>query len=216
MSLSSSIRRVVWCSGLLVVAACAPRIRPMPGVAPATTALPALTVGAVPQRVTFTWELNEGEMVARGDGVARIAPPDSVRVDLFLGGGFGRAAAAILIGDSVRVPPGGEEEARLLPPPPLMWAAFGRLAVPAVPDTTVRVSGDTLRAELGRPARWRLVAARGQLLRLERISGDRIVEWVQRVPGREVRYELSGHRSLVLHVDAQQPSAAFDASVWHF
>ena len=204
------------CATLAGAAACAPRIQPMPGVAPATIALPPLTVAPTPQRVTFRWELNDGDMVARGDGVARISPPDSVRVDLFLGGGFGRAAAAILIGDSVRVPPGGESEAGLLPPPPLMWAAFGRLAVPALADTVVRVSGDTIRAELGRPARWRLVAARNQLLRLERISGDRIVEWVQRTPGREVRYELSGRRSLVLHVDAQQPSAPFDASVWHF
>lgn len=206
----------VACATLVGAAACAPRIQPMPGVAPATISLPPLTVAPTPQRVTFRWELNDGDMVARGDGVARIAPPDSVRVDLFLGGGFGRAAAAILIGDSVRVPPGGESEAGLLPPPPLMWAAFGRLAVPPLADTVVRVSGDTIRAELGHPARWRLVAAQNQLLRLERISGDRIVEWVQRTPGREVRYELSGRRSLVLHVDAQQPSAPFDASVWHF
>jgi hypothetical protein len=204
------------CGAVVAAAACAPRIQPMPGVAPATITLPPLTVAPTPQRVTFRWELNDGDMVARGDGVARIAPPDSVRVDLFLGGGFGRAAAAILIGDSVRVPPGGESEAGLLPPPPLMWAAFGRLAVPPLADTVVRVSGDTIRAELGHPPRWRLAAARDQLLRLERISGDRIVEWVQRTPGREVRYELSGRRSLVLHVDAQQPSAPFDASVWHF
>lgn len=200
----------------LAGAACAPHIQPMPGVAPATTALPALALAPTPQRVTFRWELNDGDMVARGDGVARIEPPDSARVDLFLGGGFGRAAAAILIGDSVRVPPGGEDAASLLPSPPLMWAALGRLAVPSVADTTVRVSGDTIRAELGRPARWRLISAGGELLRLERISGDRIVESVQRTPGRDVRYELSGRRSLVLHVDAQQPSAPFDASVWKF
>lgn len=216
MSLRLSGSRVALSAALFVVAACAPRIQPMPGVAPAITALPPLALAPTPQRVTFRWELNDGQMVARGDGVARIAPPDSVRVDLFLGGGFGRAAAAILVGDSVRIPKGGEDEAQLLPSPPLMWAAFGRLAVPALPDTVVRVSGDTIRAELGKPARWRLVAAGGELLRLERISGDRIVEWVQRTPGREVRYELSGRRSLVLHVDAQQPSAPFDASVWQF
>jgi len=212
----ASVLGAAACATLVVAGACAPRIQPMPGVAPATIALPPLTVAPTPQRVSFRWELNDGDMVARGDGVARIAPPDSVRVDLFLGGGFGRAAAAILIADTVRVPPGGEAEAGLLPPPPLMWAAFGRLAVPALADTLVRVSGDTVRAELGHPARWRLVAAHGELLRLERISGDRIVEWVQRTPGHEVRYELSGRRSLVLHVDAQQPSAPFDASVWHF
>lgn len=216
MNVTRSGPAALSCALLLVVTACAPRIQPMPGVAPAIAALPPLALAPTPQRVTFRWELNEGDMVARGDGVARIAPPDSVRVDLFLGGGFGRAAAAILIGDSARVPPGGEAQAKLLPPPPLMWAAFGRLAVPPLADTVVRVSGDTIRAELGHPARWRLVAAAGQLVRLERIAGDRVVEWVQRSPGGEVRYELSGRRSLVLHVDAQQPSAPFDAAVWHF
>lgn len=196
--------------------ACAPRVHPMPGVAPATIALPALGLAPVPRRTTFTWELNDQTIVARGDGVARMAPPDSARVDLFLGGGFGRAAAAILIGDSLRVPPGAGDEAKMIPPAPLMWAALGRLAVPALPDTVVRVSGDTVRAQIGRPARWRLTAVGNQLVRLERISGDRIVEWVDRNPGREVRYELSGRRSLVLHVDTQQPSPPFDASVWTF
>lgn len=195
---------------------CAPRVHPMPGVAPATVALPALGLAPAPQRVTFTWELNDQTIVARGDGVARMQPPDTARVDLFLGGGFGRAAAAILVGDTLRVPPGAGDEAHLIPPPPLMWAALGRLAVPALPDTVVRVSGDTLRAQIGRPAAWRLTAVGNQLVRLERISGDRIVEWVSRNPGHDVRYELSGRRSLVLHVDTQQPSPPFDASVWTF
>lgn len=200
----------------VVVTACAPRVRPMPGIAPATVALPALGLAPTPRRVTFTWELNDQTIVARGDGVARMTPPDTARVDLFLGGGFGRAAAAILVGDTLRVPPGAGDEAKMIPPPPLMWAALGRLAVPALPDTVVRVSGDTIRAQIGRPARWRLTAVGNQLVRLERISGDRIVEWVTRNPGHDVHYELSGRRSLVLHVDTQQPSPPFDASVWTF
>jgi hypothetical protein len=166
------------------------------------------------QQVAFKWEMDDNTIVARGDGVARLAPPDSARVDLFLAGGFG-AAAAVLIGDSLRVPRGGGVE-RMVPPPPLLWAALGRLALPAVPDTIIRVLGDTLRASLGTPVQWRVTAVANELTRVERISGDRIVEWVERIPGQRVRYELSGQRSLVLHIQTRQPAPPFDASIWRF
>ena len=45
-------------------------------------------------------------MTARGEGVARIASPDSVRMDFFLGGGLG-SGAAVLIGDSLSGPGAG-------------------------------------------------------------------------------------------------------------
>lgn len=200
--------------GFTVACATGARIAPLPGVEPAHATLPRLAGPPTHERVTFRWELNDNDVVARGDGVARIAPPDSARVDLFLGGGFG-GAAAVLIGDSLRVPPGGTG-ADLVPPPPLLWAAFGRLAVPALPDTIVRVAGDTLRATLGRPVQWRLTVVGADLVRLERVSGDRVVEWVERRPNKHVRYELSGRRSLVLNIENQQPSAAFDAAIWRF
>ena len=199
---------------IATVGACAPVIHPLPGVAPANPELPTFPLPPTPQRVDFRWELNDGPTVARGDGVARLGPPDHARVDLFLGGGFG-GAAAILVGDSLIVPPGAGG-LDLVPPAPLLWAALGRLALPAVRDTIIRVSGDTLRASLGRPVQWRITAVRGQLTRVERIAGDRIVEWVERQPGKHVRYELSGHRSLVLDIQNQQPAAGFDDSIWRF
>ncbi len=217
---SLPIRAAVAIGSIGAISACAtaPRIAPLRGVAPAVTALPSLALPDTRQRVTFKWELNDNSsdspIIARGDGVARIAPPDTARVDLFLGGGFG-AAAAVLVGDSLRIPRGGGI-AELIPPPPLLWAALGRLALPAISDTIVRVSGDTLRASLGRPVQWRITAVGNTLTRVERIAGDRIVEWVDRTPGKHVRYELSGRRSLVLDIENQQPSAAFDASIWRF
>ena len=212
----SRSRALVTAAALLgVLAACAPRIAPLPGVAPVNAVLPRIGVPSTPRKITFRWELNDNSIVARGDGVARLEPPDSGRVDLFLGGGFGGAAAAVLIGDTLRVPPGSDVE-RMIPPPPLLWAALGRLALPPVRDTIIRVSGDTLRASLGSPVQWRVTAVGNELVRVERISGDRIVEWVQRVPGRKVTYELSGRRSLVLDIESQQPAAPFDASIWRF
>jgi len=195
--------------------ACAQRIQPLTGVAPANSVLPQFDLPPTPEKLTFNWELNDNSMVARGDGVARLGPPDHARVDLFLGGGFGGAAGAVLVGDSLIVPPGARG-LDLVPPAPLLWAALGRLAVPAVSDTVIRVSGDTLRASLGDPVAWRITAINGQLVRLERISSGRIVEWVERNPGKKVRYELSGRRSLVLDIQNQQPVAQFDASIWRF
>lgn len=194
--------------------ACAPRAGPITGIAPAPgTALPRFAIPAGSRRLDFTWELDDGSMVARGDGVARLAGPDSARVDLFLGGGFG-GAAVVLVGDSVRVPPHASG-ADLIPPPPLLWAALGRLAVPPLPDTVIRLAGDTLRATLGAPVRWRVRAVRDSLRRVARIARGRVVEWVER-DGGAVRYELAGRRSLTLRIHRDQPSPSFDASIWRF
>lgn len=206
---------VVAISGAISLVGCAPRIQPLPGVAPASYQLPSFPLPPTPQKITFKWEVNDNSIVARGDGVARLGPPDHARVDLFLGGGFGAAAGAVLVGDSLIVPPGARG-LDLVPPAPLLWAALGRLALPAVADTIIRVSGDTLRASLGAPVQWRITAVGGQLTRVERIAGARIVEWVERIPGKQIRYELSGRRSLVLNIETQQPVAQFDASIWRF
>jgi hypothetical protein len=207
--------RLVAMSLLAVAAACAPRTPPLPGVAPLNATLPSFPLPVTPQKITFKWEMDQGQIVARGEGVARLGPPDHARVDLFLGGGFGAAAAAILVDDSLLVPPGSNGR-DLVPPAPLLWAALGRLALPAVSDTIIRVSGDTLRASLGSPVQWRITAVGNQLTRVERVAGDRIVEWVDRVPGKKIRYELSGRRSLVLDIEIQQPVPPFDASIWRF
>lgn len=200
---------------LYVVGACAPRIQALPGIAPVNATLPSFALPVTPQKITFKWELNDNSMVARGEGVARLGPPNHARVDLFLGGGFGAAAAAILEGDSLIVPPGARG-LDLVPPAPLLWAALGRLVLPPVADTIIRVSADTLRASLGAPVQWRITSVDGQLTRVERVAGDRIVESVDRNPGKQIRYELSGRRSLVLDIETQQPVAPFDASIWRF
>lgn len=191
-----------------------PHIQPLTGVAPAQAVLPSFSVTAGQHRLPFRWEMNDHDLLARGDGVARIAGPDSARVDLFLAGGFG-SASAILIGDSMQTPPGARM-VDLVPPSPLLWAALGRLAVPALADTVIRVAGDTLRAEIGRPVQWRILAIGSELRRVERVAGDRIVEFVARDPAtKQVRYELAGQRSLQLTIGEEQP-ATFNASIWQY
>jgi hypothetical protein len=167
------------------------------------------------RRVVFQWELKDQDMTARGDGVARIAYPDSVRLDFFLGGGHG-SGAAVLIGDSLTVP-GPEMARRLIPPRALLWAALGQLVVPVERDTVVRVDGSTVRADIGSPVRWRVTFQGDSLERLERIDGGRLREWIERGPQQRIRYrhESSG-RMLILVIQRSDAVTAFDPSIWRF
>jgi hypothetical protein len=199
-------------SGLLAVA-CAPRLRPLAG-APAPARLPVAELPSGHRRVIFTWELRDPDFQLRGEGVARIASPDSARLDFFVASGLG-GGRAVLIGQSLRVP-GGDFVRRLVPAPPLLWAALGRLALPAARDTVVRLEGGVLRADIGAPPAWRVTFRGDTLARLDRVSGDRVTEWVERPTVDRVRYRHeSARRDLTLAVQRviDEPSG-FDASIW--
>jgi hypothetical protein len=152
-------------------------------------------------------------MTARGDGVARIAYPDSIRLDFFLGGGYG-SGVAVLIGDSLTVP-GPDMARRLVPPRALLWAALGQLVLPAERDTVVRVDGSTLRADIGSPVHWRVTFNGDSLARLERVDGGRLREWVERGSDQRIQYrhESSGRR-LFLVIQRSDAVTPFDSSIW--
>jgi hypothetical protein len=197
----------------LVAVACVPRARPLTGeVAPAR--LPRAELPDTFQKIVFRWEAIEGSIMARGEGVARLAPPDSARLDLFLAGGFG-SGHAFLIGDTVRAP-GGDAVRRLLPPPALLWAGVGRLAVPPAADTVARTSGDTLRADIGRDPTWRVTFVSDRLARVERIEYGRVIEWLSRAEDGNVRYQnQDAGRSLRLRITRADTVPEFDATIWH-
>ncbi|MEO7456179.1 MAG: hypothetical protein ABIY52_07940 [Gemmatimonadaceae bacterium] len=175
-----------------------------------------LPIGTLPKgrrQITFQWELRDGDISARGDGVARIASPDSVRLDFFLGGGFG-SGVAVLIGDSLQVP-GPDFARKLVPPRALLWAALGRFDVPAEPDTVVRVDAGVLRADIGAPVHWRATFRGDTLSRLERVDGGRLQEWVDRSPDQKVQYRNeAARRSLSLVILRSDVVAFFDPSIW--
>jgi hypothetical protein len=207
---------VVVCTTLAPAAAlasCAPRLPPLAG-APAPVRLPRAELPPGHRRVIFDWDLRDTEFHARGEGVARIAPPDSVRLDFFLSGGLG-GGRAVLIDQSIRAP-GGELVRRLLPPPPMIWAALGRLALPAANDTTVHVDNGVLRADVGAPPAWRVTFRGDTLVRLDRVSGDRVAEWVERSSPDRVRYRHeTGRRELTLRVQrVLEEASPFDATIW--
>lgn len=199
---------------LPVIAGCVPKAHALPGV-PTPASLPPIEIPRGHTRYVFDWKYEDPDIHASGDGALRAAYPDSARLDLFIGGGMG-AGGAVLIGDRLYAP-GPDALRRVIPPAPLLWAALGRLAVPAAADTTARLDGDTLRADIGRGNVWRVTIAGGALRRLERIDDGRIVQSVVRADDRHVRYfDAASRRSLELVITSVDSNAEFDASIWSF
>jgi hypothetical protein len=201
---------------LIALSACAPKAPPLVGV-PAPAVLPAAQLPPVHRKIVFHYDFSDPDFRLRGEGVARVSPPDSVRLDFFVNNqGAGRA---FLIGDSVRVPQGAAPMRGLLPPPPLLWAALGRLDVPAARDTIARVDGDTLRVDIGRDEGWRATFAGGSLRRLDRLDGGRIPQWVARagegpLDGPVHYEEPRAHRTLDLTILRVDTLPGFDATIW--
>lgn len=187
---------------------------PLPGeIAPAQT-LPSISLPEGSRHLVFNWDYEDSDLTGRGEGSARIAPPDSARVDLFLGGGMGGAAA--LVGDTLRTP-GIDLIKRYLPPPAMLWAGLGRLTVPPLADTVVRTEGDVVRADIGRPVTWRVTVKSGQLIRLDRIDSGRIVEWVTRDSTGSLEYQVPAERRrLTIKVTRTRQVGGFDSSIFSF
>lgn len=211
----SRIAYVLSAIATLLAIGCAPRLTPLPGTSVPAVALPRTELAPGSQRIVFRWELEDPDMVARGDGAARVTAPDSARLDFFLAGGFA-GGAAVLIGQDLRVPSTAAAiSRRLVPPPPMLWATLGRLALPVMRDTVVRVDGDTLRADIGAPIAWRVTFVRDTLRRIERVDGARVVEWVQRLPDGRLRYRHEvNRRQLDLTITRTDRISGFDSAIW--
>jgi hypothetical protein len=197
--------------GLPMGCATAPRAGPLAGV-PVAASVPDTRLRHGYRRVVFAWEYKERLGSAKGDGVARIAPPDSVRIDLFLENGS-YAGFVVMIADSL-TSVAQDEARRSLPPPPLLWAALGVVRVTAA-DTIARQDGDTLRVEIGREPAWRLAFASRLLGRMERIAVGKIEQTVERKDSTHVVYRQPGAgKSLVLTIRGFFSETGFDAAIW--
>lgn len=189
-----------------------PRVAPIGG-APAPARIPRIELPAGHQQVTFTWRYSDEDITATGDGVARIAAPDSARLDFFVSNGMG-GGAAVLIRDQLDVP-GPAFVRRLIPPPPMLWAAFGRLVLPPAADTVARVSGDTLRAEVGSGTVWRATFVGPRVQRVDRIVDGRAIEHLTLATADAVQYVSdAARRSLTLTVTKRAAVEPFDVAIW--
>ena len=187
--------------------ACVPHAAPLAGTRPAVTAsLPRVPLPPGPRRVTFRWRYDEQDgPSARGEGVARIMPPDTAQLQFFLAGGFG-ARTARLTGDRLELP---DRDAfrRLVPAAPLLWAALGRLALPPAADTVLRQAGDTLRGDVGRAPTWRVTLVGDSLRSVERIDGGRITERLDRAGDHVVYHHEVERRTLRIDILRDVPLA---------
>lgn len=199
-------------AALSLVSCAPPRARALEGELAPDRTLPPIELASGHRRVVFRWDYEENALIARGEGAMRIASPDSARVDLFLAGGI-PVGRAVLIGDSLKSTSQPQVE-RFLPPPALMWAALGRLAIPALPDTVITMEGELMHADIGRPIAWRVTIKGNRLMRLARLSGGRIAEVVTRDDGGRLLYEVPGRRKLWLGIIRDEEVQPFDASIW--
>jgi hypothetical protein len=204
-------------AAIIVATGCAPpKLVPMVGDIVPSGRLPRAVVAPGHHKVVFSWEVSEYTLTTRGDGAARIASPDSARLDFFLGGGIS-GGAVVLIGDSLRTPPGGDSQRGVIPSATLLWAVLGRVSLPNLPDTVIRVEGTTLRADIGRPTAWRLSFHGDSLYRVERVQGDRVAEWVDRSDPAHIKYRNeSARRTVQLAITKTEDGGDFDAAIWRF
>ena len=206
------MKRLVVLAVLVIGGGCAPKLRPLGGeLTPA--AMPRTEMPRGHHQIFFDWEYSDQDMTGKGNGVARISYPDSARLDFFLLGGFA-GGSAVLIGDSLQLP-GIDLFRRLIPPPTLLWTLLGRSAFPVTRDTAVRRDGAFLRADLGKPVQWRATFRSDSLIRLDRVDGDRVIEWIEHLPERRIEYrQETARRSLKLQVTRVDSVGSFDASIW--
>ena len=196
-------------------AGCAPKLAPLPNATPVPRAepLPVIQLPRHSQRIVFNWRLQESELEVHGEGAARIASPDSARIDLFVAGGLGSGAAWV-IGDQMRLD-APDALKRVLPPPAFLWAALGRFSIPAGRDTVVARTDSALTAEIGPNPRWRLSLRGQRITRLERAEGEKVIDRLERrADGSLVYFHAPTRRQLTLTITRVDSVAAFDASIW--
>ncbi|MEI6739699.1 MAG: hypothetical protein WCK74_05250 [Gemmatimonadaceae bacterium] len=194
---------------------------------PSAEPLPVAGLPTHAQQWRFRWQYADRVFSAAGDGVVRSLPPDSARLDFFLADGSA-GGVAWLLGDTLSAGDGALAP-ELLPSMPLLWAAVGRLVIPASPQQTVHRQGDTVFAEIperqvagtpgGARSVWRLTVVPDALLRLEELIDHRVVASVERgraSTGQWVVHYVATRARRRLRLDIQDTFSVerFDDAIW--
>lgn len=172
--------------------------------------------------VRFNWRSDDGSLQISGNGAARTAPPDSVRIDMSASLGIGRATI-LLMGNDAQAQPAMLVD-RILPDRYALWAMLGHLRAPADAATIERLD------EQDRTV-WRVTDARGRITLFEVRAGTLIgatreeqgrttsqLRLTRNPDGTLARAQLTEFsRSLRLEVEVtgREASEPFAAETWH-
>ena len=197
---------------------------PLGGYAPVSAetfaAMAARTLPSAAQLIRFRWRYGDGDRDARGRGAARLAPPDSLRLDV--GVPVVGRATLVLTGDAAWAQP--HEVVDELPQSrAILWALFGIIRRP---DDGTRIEvGDAADRRL-----FRLTAPDGEvtvlqcrgdtLLGATQLKGDRTVGWLvltRDAAGALVKADATdvehGAR-YVVEVEHRETSEPFPSEIW--
>lgn len=139
------------------------------------TRLRAATGVAVPYEIRLRWEYGDEQGRLRGDGLARVNPPDSFRLDLFTAGEG--SMAAVLVDDSLSTL--GQIEDVELPAAGFLYAMAGLFR----PDDDARLVAGSRTPE-GSALEYEGAGGRRRLFRFE---DDRLVAVEERLRGELAR-----------------------------
>jgi hypothetical protein len=207
--------------------ACGPRHT---AVAPATFAASsraafleaaAATVPPARQILRIGWKAEDGRIELSGAGAVRLAPPDSLRLDIAAALGLGRSIL-IMTGDSVVAQPASAVD-QILPDRFALWAALGIVRPPPGRNTYEM-------AQDGARTLWRVTDAAGRMTVFEldggalsgvtRQEGERITSQLRLTRGASGEVTraslLDTGRGFRLQVDVngREPSEAFAPEIW--
>jgi hypothetical protein len=167
------------------------------------------------------WRSDDGRIALSGQGAVRVAPPDSMRVDVAVRLGVGRATL-ILAGEGVAAEP-REIVEQVLPDRFALWAALGVIRMPDGADTVGRL-------EDGARTLWRAAASDGRTTTFE-LRGDTLVGVTREVDGRGVARlwltrgadgrvaraqvtDLQRGARFEVQITGSAPSEAFPSEIW--
>jgi hypothetical protein len=183
-------------------------------------AMAARTLPSAAQLIRFRWRYDDGDRDVRGRGAARLAPPDSLRLDV--GVPVVGRATLVLTGEAVWAQP--DEFVDELPRSrAILWALFGVIRRPDS-DTRIEV-GDAADRRLFRltaPDRQvTLLECRGDtLLGATQLKGDRTVgrlALTRDAAGAVVRADATDyeHRArFLVEVEHRETSEPFPSEIW--
>ncbi len=166
-----------------------------------------------PTAIRFRWKYRDDRLSAAGRGQARIAPPDSLRLDYAATLGV-KSGAGVVVGDSVQWADPEKDFRSLVPAIPMLWAALGFVPPPA---DTAALSGRTDADHETHGWTLRVVAGADTLEYMLTVGRDRVLAAQWRRAGKVVAASTTRFTASALpataRIDFPEGPARFELTV---